>query len=303
MASGKLIGLVYAPKVPEALPMALALDELLKHESPVWMCAAEAVEEHTSEVERSRIVITIGGDGTILRATRVAAQHGIPLLGINMGRVGFMTELSPGETLSCINEYLGGKVRIEKRTMLQAQVIGKAAETTPSGVRATDGQGAGPIFHGLNDAVVGRGSISRIALLEVRVDGALVGAYAADAIIISTATGSTGYSLAAGGPILHTQSESLLLKPVAPHLGLGSGILLAPDSIVDLTVQSRDPALLSVDGFPDVTLIEGDTVQVQRSPHMAHFLRKGPDSKFYETLHERLWTGERPSRPPQISRD
>lgn len=301
MASGKLICLVYAPQVPEARPMALALDGLLKQESPVWMCAAEEIEEHASEVKRSRIVITIGGDGTILRATRVAAQHGIPLLGINMGRVGFMTELSPKEALSRINEYLNGKVRVEKRTMLQAQVISEAAKTTSSGVRATDGQGAGPIFHGLNDAVVGRGSVSRIALLDVRVDGSLVGAYAADAIIVATATGSTGYSLAAGGPIMHAEAEALLLKPVAPHLGLGSGILLAPDSTVDLTVRSRESALLSVDGFPDVTLEEGDTVQVKRSPYMAQFLRKGTDSKFYETLHERLWTGERPSRPPQTS--
>jgi NAD+ kinase len=143
-------------------------------------------------------------------------------------------------------------------------------------------------FHALNDLVVGRSAISRLVHLETRVDGALVATYHADAVIVATATGSTGYALSVGGPILHPQSSDLLLKPVAPHLGLTAALVLAPDSVVEITLRSDYPAALSLDGRPDLALAPGETVQVKRSPYTTRFLRANPQSHFYSTLTKRL---------------
>jgi NAD+ kinase len=124
--------------------------------------------------------------------------------------------------------------------------------------------------------------------LEVRIDGAFLITYRADAAIVATATGSTGYSISAGGPILHPQSRDLLLSPVATHLGFSTPLVLSPDSVVEVTLRSDYPGVVSVDGRTDLPLASGDTVEVRRSPYTARFLRLHPPNHFYATLTERL---------------
>ena len=274
MSGDGSVGIVYNPLTPNAQLLARQLaDELdLGESSWVEPTSTEKVLEPPPSIS---LIITVGGDGTILRATQFAAPREIPLLGVNLGRVGFMTELRANEAVSKVREYLDDRVWVEERAMLQATVVSK------------DGAEGDPL-QALNDVVVGRSAISRLVHLEVRIDDALLTTYRADAVVVATATGSTGYSIAAGGPILHPQSRDMLLNPVATHLGLASAIVLAPDSVAQITLRSDYKAVLSVDGRPDLDLAPGETVEVKRGPYTARFLRAHPPNHFYSVLTERL---------------
>jgi NAD+ kinase len=188
-----------------------------------------------------------------------------------------MTELRADEAVSRITDYIDGRVWVEERSMIQARVISKAAV-----YKYEDP------FQALNDVVVGRSAISRLVHLEVKIDDAVLTTYRADAVIVATATGSTGYSISAGGPILHPQSRDMLLNPVATHLGLSSALVLAPDSVVEVALRSNYKAVLSVDGRVDLDLDPGETVEVKRSPYTARFLRAHPPNHFYSVLTEHL---------------
>ena len=287
MISPENVGIVYNSQTPRASILARQLADSLGLGESSWIVPAYAEEKHEPPSKLS-LVITVGGDGTILWTTQMAAPRGIPILGVNLGRVGFMTELGPEEALTRVGEYLNGDTWVEERIMLQARVL-------PEG---DQGLKVGPL-HALNEVVVGRSSISRLVHLETRVNGALVTAYRADAVIVATATGSTGYSLSAGGPILHPQSRDLLIEPVAPHLGLATALVLPPESVVEITLVADNQAVVSVDGRGDLALTTGQTVEIKRGPYTARFLRANPPSHFYSTLTRRLWAD--PVNSPRAS--
>jgi NAD+ kinase len=217
------------------------------------------------------LLICLGGDGTVLRAARSIVPHAVPILGVNMGRLGFLTEVHPGELIDRLGDVLEGRCRIEQRTMLQAQV--------PSW---------GATHHALNDVVVGRASIGRPLYVEVNVDGVRLAVHRCDAVIVATATGSTAYSLSAGGPILHPESAELLITPVAPHMGSARPVLLPPGATIDLAVTADKEAVVSVDGQVDRTLASGDSVVVCRSAHVARFVRFSKPEEYYGLLAEKL---------------
>jgi NAD+ kinase len=241
---------------------------------------AEPVSALESGVEGSDLVITIGGDGTILRGAHAAAPHAIPVLGINMGRVGFMAELDASDALEKTGWYLdnweteGKGPRIENRAMIRATVTGSNGDTGP--------------FHALNDVVVGRGASIRVIDLHTVVDGQEIVTYRGDGLVISTATGSTGYGLALGGPVMNPTSGAFLLKPIAAHMSLQGGLLLRPAAVVNITVETETGGTLSVDGFVDREMQAGDSVQIETSEFSARFLRKHPPEAFYQSLTRRL---------------
>ena len=281
MASRQRIGFVYNQRVPQAADLVSALVERLQLGKDTWIRSASDMEQESDgESPGVEIIITVGGDGTILRAARIAAPHGIPILGINMGRVGFMTELSADEALDSILHYLDGGFRVEERAMLQAKV-----SLPGTGPRAQDD--LKPI-QALNDVVVGSRGAARMVAIEVRINGAMLTVHHADAVIVATATGSTGYALSAGGPILHPLSRDLVLKPVAAHFGLRDALVLPSDSRVELIVRSDQLTNLNADGFVERTLEEGARVVVTASPHQVRFLRRDPSEHYYLTLTQRL---------------
>ena len=196
----------------------------------------------------------------------------------DLGRLGFMTELQVHEALEKLPLYLEGECRMEERYMLQAEVIWGE----PNGEHDD-----GP-FHALNDVVLARGAVSRVVIISGTIDGAQMTTFRADAVILSTATGSTGYNLAVGGPILDPSSDDLVLKTVAAHMGLTAGLVLNGGTEVVLTLEGYEKATLSVDGYVDYTLTPGDRVVVKQSPYKAKFLRANPPSHFYATLTRRL---------------
>jgi NAD+ kinase len=275
----KTVGILYNAHIPEALDMSSAIFDALALEKDSWFASAEDLDTLRQRIPETELVITIGGDGTILRAVRVAAPYSIPVVGINMGRLGFMTEIQGHEALEKLPLYFNGECRVEERTMLQARVI-KGEE---GGGPRVDGP-----YHALNDAVLARGGASRVVTIRASIDSAHLATFRADAVILSTATGSTGYNLAVGGPILDPRSEALVLKPVAAHMGLTAGLVLAPSAKVHLSLEGYQQAILSVDGYVDYPLVPGDRVELEQSPLKAKFLRADPPYQFYATLTRRL---------------
>ncbi len=275
----KNVGIIYNARIPEALDLGTAILHQLSLPEDSWISPAENLETVRARAEDTELVTTVGGDGTILRAAQITAPMGIPVVGVNMGRLGFMTELQVHEALEKLPTYLNGGCRVEERSMLQATVI--------KGGAGTDGKRYGP-FHALNDAVLARGSMSRVVTITAYVDGAELTTFRADAVIVSTATGATGYNLAVGGPILDPTSESLVLKPVAAHMGLAAALVLAPSVEVVLSLEGYQEAILSVDGVVDYPLDPGDRVQLHQSPYRAKFLRANQANQFYATLTRRL---------------
>lgn len=216
------------------------------------------------------LVIALGGDGTMLRAGHLCAPNNIPILGINMGRFGFLTEISLSgwtELLPCL---LKGEYWVEHRMMLRAEQW-----------RAGELLGAWDV---LNEIVVSRGHIVRPVHMTASVDGRFLSTYVADALIASTATGSTAYALAAGGPILPPTLRNILLVPVAPHLSIDRAIILSEGSSVSITVQTDHQAVLSPDGQLPIGLADGDRIDAFAGEHTACFIRFQDPGYFYRNL-------------------
>ncbi len=279
----KTVGIIYNASIPEALDLSTAIVNELSLEQRSWISPAENPESLRERVADTDLVITAGGDGTMLRAVRVTAPCQVPLVGINMGRLGFMTELQVHDALEKLPRYYSGDMRLDAHNMLQARIL----RGRSNGGAASDETVAGP-FHALNDVVLSRSNVSRVVTIRTTVDGAELASLRSDGIILATATGSTGYSLAAGGPILDPLSDSLVLKPVAAHVGMTAALVLSATAKVCFYLEGAQDAVLSVDGYLDLTLEPGDRVEVEQSPLKARFLRANPPSHFYATLTRRL---------------
>jgi NAD+ kinase len=223
------------------------------------------------ELAKSDLVICLGGDGSVLRCTRRVVERGAVILGVNLGRLGFLTEMDGAEILDRLDDVIEGRGRIEERMMIEA------------GVR-----GQGVTFAGLNEAVVGRATLSRAIQLAVDVDGIRVADYRCDGVIVATATGSTAYALSVGGPILYPESSDLIVVPVAPHLSAEHAVIVPGSETVHITLEPEQQAVLSVDGLADVQLREGDSVHVKAGTHRARFLRFKPRTDFYVRMAAQL---------------
>jgi NAD+ kinase len=234
-----------------------------------------------SRVSGSDLLICLGGDGTILRVARTAIAHEIAILGVNMGRLGFLTELSPRLALDRLPEILAGTAgRVEERAMLKAELLTPAGGTPPV-------PGEGP-YHALNDVVLGRAGIGRPTHVQATVNGYRLASFRADAVIVASATGSTAYNMSAGGPILAPEVKAMVLTPVAPHLSLGKSIVLPPTATLELQVATDHRAVMNVDGQGELTMASGGTVRISISPHVTRLLRLSDPNEFFEHLSTRL---------------
>ena len=239
-----------------------------------WLATQSELPGQSSKLAESDLIITIGGDGTILRGAHSAASRDIPVLGINMGRVGFMSEVEHEDALDQVDWYLDGNARLEKRFMIKAII------STSKGV--TD-----PIM-ALNDVTVARGSTLRVIEVTTVVDGVHLATYRGDGVVVSTATGSTGYSLALGGPVMDPTSRDFLVKPIASHMSQFGGAILQSSSKVQLIVDAYEDVALNVDGFLDHTLSSGEKVTITQDGDYVSFLRRKPPADFWGDLSTRL---------------
>jgi NAD+ kinase len=269
-ARARKIGIFVHPRWEAARALGQELEQSLRRRVPeVWLTTAWDARA-SQLIPGTDLLVCVGGDGTLLWAARSVVPHRVPIVGINMGRVGFLAEIPPEEAMGHLDRLLDGEGRMEERALLEAL--------------APDGA----LYHGLNDVVVGRARLGRPVYVQVALDGEPVALYRADAVVVATATGSTAYSLSAGGPILHPEARELVLTPVSPHLASGRSLVLHPDSVLSLTVRGENQAFLSVDGQEDVPLPPGNTVTVRRSHHVACLLRLSPPQRDFLFLASRL---------------
>ncbi|MFC1873840.1 NAD(+)/NADH kinase [Chloroflexota bacterium] len=274
----KRIGILYHPMKEEACTLAKKLEDFLKSKKlSVWVCSAWEGESARAQVSGTDLILSVGGDGTILRAAQAVIPEPTPITGINLGRLGFMTELSVDEAMAKLPALLAGEGWLDERCLLEAKL-------SPADKR----NGSPGTFYALNDVVVARGDVARVVYVDVTIDEQPLAAYKADGVILATATGSTGYALAAGGSILHPQADEYLLLPIVPHLSAAYPLVLPAKTTVKLGVSPTQAAALSIDGHINLLLSSGGVVTVKHSTHTVKFLRIHPETSFYGTLQQRL---------------
>jgi NAD+ kinase len=235
-----------------------------------WATLSDPDLRRSLEAGEFDLFIALGGDGTMLRAGHLCGPLGIPVLGINLGRFGFLMEIKRLDWPSVMPLLLDGRYRLENRMMLRVEHL--RGETSLG------------IWNVLNEVVVCRGQYVRPVRLKASVDGYTLATYVADGLIVSTATGSTAYALAVGGPIMPPDLRNIMIVAVAPHLSVDRAIILSEGSVVTVTVNTNHQAVMSVDGQFPITMDDGDTVRVESLPQMARFVRFRDYGYFYRNL-------------------
>ncbi len=259
------------PKMPEAFAEAEAMSAFLKEKGLEADHGSLYDEELRKRVKKGEydMLIAVGGDGSVLRAGHLCAPSRVPILGVNLGRLGFMIQIDRKEWRGYFEKLLNGEAWIENRMMLRAEHI-RAGESLGSS-------------NALNEVVVARGQNLRPVRLTASVDGLRLTSYVADGLIAATATGSTAYALAAGGPILPPELRNILIVPIAPHLSVDRAVVLSEGSSVSIVVNSEN-SVLSVDGQLPTPLMEDDQVKVTAADVTAQFVRFGDPGYFYRNL-------------------
>lgn len=260
------------PQIEGALSEAEKIAAYLTNKGITTASVSLNDEETRRRVEQGEfdLVIALGGDGTMLRAGHLCAPHDIPILGINMGRFGFMMEVSRETWPAMIGRLLEEKFWLEKRMMLRCEHW-----------RDEKMQGYWDV---LNEAVVSRGQVGKPVQLTAHVDQRILSTFVADGLIVATPTGSTAYALAAGGPILPPELRNILLVPLAPHLSIDRSIVLAEGATVAITVHTTHQAILCNDGQTPIYLQDRDLVNVHASDYTVQFIRFQDPGYFYRNL-------------------
>lgn len=277
----KSVAILYNPHVPGAAALSSEIQATLGQRK---LQAASCEIQHESKavgcIGGSDLIITLGGDGTLLRTAHFAAPQGIAILGINLGKLGFLCDMGPDNVMDQLPFYLDGQAQVEERLMLQVNHL-RAGQKLMTG-------------HALNDAVLGHASISSLVRIHASINGNLLTTFAADGVVVATPSGSTAYSFAAGGPILHPADQHLLLTPICPHKPRFGSVVAPPNAVISLEVDTAAPAVLSIDGEAEIPVESGDTVEVRESPYKTRLLRRDSERYFFKALRSTLKYGLEP---------
>src|SRR5262245_30381765 len=271
-----------APAVPQGLlafPRERTLSVVLEKETAGLVPAEAVVTVTRGELPtHADLLVVLGGDGTLLSMARNVAESGVPLLGVNLGGLGFLTATTTEEMIPAVQAFLDGRMTVEERMMLAARVM-------------RSGQ---PVFQhiALNDVVITKSAMSRIINLSVTVADETATAYRADGLIISTPTGSTAYCLSAGGPILFPTMDAIVIVPIASHTLTNRPIVLPGTHRLGVTLQTAQEVMLTLDGQVGFELREHDRVEVAQSPARVRLIRF-PERHFFSVLRTKLKWGER----------
>jgi NAD+ kinase len=271
----EFIGILHQPRIAGSEPLGAEIAQWLEARGiRTWTGSGweeYQVDGHASQFD---LLIVLGGDGSTLRAARLITPYNVPIFGINLGRVGFLSEAQPGEWREKLTHVLQGEYWIERRLRLQAFLH-------------RDDRIANE-FVALNEVVVGRGQQARVIRLHLLVDGDLVTTYVADALIVSTPTGSTAYAMAAGGPLMPPQLQNFVIVPVAAHLSLNRALVLHEEAEITIMVEMDHEANITADGQYGESLQNGDRLLIQKHDHPCLFARVDPPGYFYRRLMRRL---------------
>lgn len=271
----KRVGILYNPLAAPTVQLSEELEAWLHTlDVTTWRGVAHDARQDPAVLDGCSLLICLGGDGTVLRAAHLAIPSNTPLLPVALGHLSFMAEVTPEQLRPSIERILAGDYWIEERTLASTHFESASGEATE--------------YLALNEILVGRGELARAVIVEVAVDRVPMTSYHADGVIVATATGSTAYALAAGGPVLDPRSHVLVVVAVAPHLTQVPALVLHDEAEVTLVLRSRYAASLSIDGQTTIPLAAGDTVRVHRAKQVARFARVRSPQYFYQTLTARL---------------
>lgn len=274
------VHLLTNPARKDAVTAALRARDFLRDEKVEVLCDPDSAEKlHLPAVPAERfydcdLVVTFGGDGTLIRAAHWCSENGTPILGVYYGRFGFVTQCTGEDLEGCLQRFVSGAAHYEERMMIQTDLMRNAKSVAT--------------IHSLNEMVVQRAVTVRMLTFCVRVNGNDLTTYPADGVIISTATGLTGYNLSAGGPIMDPRVRGLVITALAPHTLSARPLVLHADSEVHLSMQTEGDAVLSADGQARLHLLSGDEVRVKRSPRITRLMTVHPED-FMRKLPQRLF--------------
>lgn len=225
------------------------------------------------------LVVVLGGDGTLISVARLVGEREVPILGVNLGSLGFLTEITLNELYPALESCLTGDYRVSERMMLRASIVRDGKEIESHQV--------------LNDVVINKGALARIIDMETAVNGSSLTTFKADGLIISTPTGSTGYSLSANGPIVHPDLDCLLITPICPHTLTNRPIVVASDTLITIRLRSmNEDVFLTLDGQVGFELRYDDTIRIERSAHRTRLVMSR-SKDYFEVLRTKLKWGER----------
>ncbi|MDH5225591.1 MAG: NAD(+)/NADH kinase [Actinomycetota bacterium] len=279
------VGLVTHPRREAAIRAALEVRAAIEAEGVVAVALTDEVEapELSEDLD---LVVSIGGDGTFLRAAYAASHIGCPVLGVKVGRLGFLTEVEPADAVPLVRAVLDGRARVEERLALTVEPV-SGADFLPQ--------------WGLNEVMVEKHARHRLVRLAVQVDGSYVTTFSADGVIVATPTGSTAYSFSARGPIVSPGVDSLVLTPIAAHMVFDRSFVLEASSQVHLEVMGEESGVLSADGRRSIELPVGSTVRIRASARPARLVRRDDAPGFLSLVREKFGLpgapGERAGEP------
>jgi len=287
----KRIGFAYNPTFEAAIELsARAAGWCRMRGIGEWEIASGDTVALARELPTTDVLVVLGGDGTFLRAAMAVAEVDVPLIGINLGKVGFLSKAEAGEMERVLGTIVAGEYTIEERMALEAHIRRGAASParggSADGAATPDADGERRIA--LNDIVVARGSQARVCRLDVAIDDSHVATFVADGLVVSSPTGSTGYSFSAGGPIMDPRSRNLIVTPIAAYLSAIRSIVVGPDQVVRCAVVDAFEALVSIDGREDQALAVGDVVEVRALDRPIRLVVPRGAQPFWDLLREKV---------------
>ena len=282
----KTIGILTKPKFPDVRHILKDLVAWLRERDKDVVLdgkTASLIGEHSPAMKtqiaaRADMVLVLGGDGTMLNAARLVEEQGVPILGVNMGGLGFLTEVTLDQLFPTLERVFAGEFTLEDRLMLRAEIHRHGEHVAQATV--------------LNDVVVSKGTLARMIEVQIAIDGRFVTSLRGDGVILSTPTGSTAYSLSAGGPIMAPSVQALILTPICPHTLTHRPLLIPSNAMLEVTLTSKDEgAMTTFDGQVGVAITQGDTVAVGASKHATRLIRFS-DRTYYDVLRRKLKWGD-----------
>jgi NAD+ kinase len=241
-----------------------------------WAATAADREALHRELPGTDALLVLGGDGTFLRAARAVAEIDVPLLGINLGKVGFLSKAEAGDMEAVLGRVAAGEFSIDERMALEGRIL------------RGGGVGEAERHIALNDIVIARGALARVCRLDVSIDDTHLATFIADGLVVSSPTGSTGYSFSAGGPIVAPDSRNLIVTPIAAYLSTVRSVVVGPDQVVRCRVVDAYEAIVSIDGREDVPVAVGDVVEVRALPRPVQLLEPAGSQPFWDLFRRKV---------------
>ena len=273
----KRIGFAYNPTIEAAVELsARAAGWCQIRGIGVWQAPSGDLEALVRELPTTDALVVLGGDGTFLRAVRAIAEVDVPILGVNLGKVGFLSKAEGGELDAVLEKIVAGRFTIDERMAIEGRIL-------------RDGRAIHDTRHvALNDIVVARGALARVCRFDVAIDDTHLATFIADGLVISSPTGSTGYSFSAGGPILDPVSRNLVVTPIAAYLSAIRSVVVSPEQIIRCTVVDAVEALVSVDGREDIEVKVGDVVEVSAVQRPIRLIAPEGAQPFWDLLRHKV---------------